>query len=80
MQFYNTPLDRNQIKNSTNFFIIGGQHIVQCYKNLFKSGNIDEVDKAKASTFNIILVFAPKAEHMKLLFLSHVLNQDMVGP
>ena len=74
VEFYNTPPDRNQIKSSTNFFIIGDQHTMECYKNLVKSGEIDEVDKAKASTFNIILVFASKAEHMKLLLLSCVLN------
>ena len=80
VEFYNTPLDRNQIKSSINFFIIRGQHTVECYKNLVEFGEIDEVDKAKASTFNIISVFAPKAKHMKLLILLHVLNEDMVGP
>ena len=80
VEFSNTLLERNQIKSSTHFFIIGGQHIVKCYKNHVKSGEIDEADKAKTSTFNIILVFAPKANHMKLLLLSRVLNQDMVGP
>ena len=49
VEFYNTPPERNQIKSSTNFFIIGGQHTIECYKNLVKSGEIDEVDKAKAS-------------------------------
>ena len=80
VEFYNTPPNRNQIKSSTNFFIKGGQHIMECYKNLVESGEIDEADKAKASTFNIIPVFVPKAEHMKLLLMSRVLNQDMAGP
>ena len=74
VEFYNTPPNRNQIKSSTNFFIIGGQHTVECYKNLIESGEIDESDKAKASTFNIIPVIVPKAEQMKLLLLSHVVN------
>ena len=59
IEFYNIPPERNQIKNSTNFFIIGGQHTIKCYKNLVKSGKIDEADKAKASTFNMIPVFMP---------------------
>ena len=53
---------------------------MECYKNLVESGEVDEVDKAKASNFNIIPVFAPKADHLKLLLLSRVLNQDMAGP
>ena len=48
--------------------------------NLVESGEVDEADKAKASTFNIISVFAPKADYLKLLLLSRVLNQDMAGP
>ena len=80
IEFYNTPLECNQVKSSTNFFIIGGQHIVECYKNLVESGEIDEADKAKALTFNIIPMFVSKVDHMKLLLLSHVLNQDMAGP
>ena len=81
VEFYNTPPDRNHILNSTtHFFFIGGQHTMECYKNLVESREVDEADKAKASTFNIIPVFAPKADHLKLLLLSCVLNQDMVGP
>ena len=81
VEFYSTPPDRNQLlKSTTHFFIIGGQHTVECYKNLVESGEVDEADKAKASSFNIIPVFAPKADHLKLLLLSHVLNQDMAGP
>ena len=53
---------------------------MECYKNLVEAGKIDEADKAKASSFNIIPVFAPKADHLKLLLLSRVLNQDMAGP
>ena len=53
---------------------------MECYKNLVESGEVDEVDKTKASSFNIIPMFAPKADHLKLLFLSCVLNQDMAGP
>ena len=53
---------------------------MECYKNLVESGEVDEADKAKASSFNIIPVFAPKADHLKLLLLSRVLNQDMAGP
>ena len=81
VEFYSTPLDRNQLlKSTTRFFIIGGQHTVECYKNLVEAGEVDEADKAKASSFNIIPVFAPKADHLKLLLLSRVLNQDMAGP
>ena len=81
VEFYSTPPNRNQLLKSTiHFFIIGGQHMVECYKNLVESGEVDEADKAKASTFNIIPVFAPKVDHLKLLLLSHVLNQDMAGP
>ena len=79
VEFYNTSPDRNQIKSSTNFFIIGGQHTLKCYKNLVESSEIDEADKAKASTFNIISMFAPKAEHMKFLLLLRILNHDMAG-
>ena len=40
--------DRNQLlKSTTHFFIIGGQHTVECYKNLVEAGEIDEADKAK---------------------------------
>ena len=80
VEFYNTSPERNQIKSSINFFIIGGQYTVECYKNLVESGKNNEADKAKASTFNIILVFTLKAKHMKLVLLSHGLNQDMAGP
>ena len=81
VEFYSTPPDRNQLlKSTTHFFIIGVQHTVECYKNLVEVGEVDEADKAKASSFNIIPVFAPKANHLKLLLLSRVLNQDMVGP
>ena len=80
VEFYSTPPDRNQLLNSTtHFFIIGGQHTVECYKNLVESGEVDEADKAKASTFNIIPVFAPQADHLKLLLLLRVLNQGMAG-
>ena len=81
VEFYSTSPDRNQLlKSITHFFIIGGQHTVECYKNLVEVGEVDEADKAKASSFNIIPVFAPKADHLKLLLLLHVLNQDMAGP
>ena len=81
VEFYSIPPDRNHLlKSTTYFFIIEGQHTVECYKNLVESGKVDEADKAKASTFNIIPVFAPKADHLKLLLLSRVLNQDMAGP
>ena len=53
---------------------------MECYKNLVEAGEVDEADKAKDSSFNIIPVFAPKADHLKLLLLSRVLNQDMAGP
>ena len=53
--------------------------MVECYKNLVESGEVDEADKAKACSFNIIPVFAPKADHLKFLLLSRVLNQDMAG-
>ena len=81
VEFYSISPDRNQLlKSTTHFFIIGDQHTVECYKNLVEAGEVDEADKAKASSFNIIPVFAPKADHLKLLLLSRVLNQDMVGP
>ena len=81
VDFYSTPPDKNQLlKSTTHFFIIGGQHTVECYKNLVEAGEVDIADKAKASSFNIIPVFAPKADHLKLLLLSRVLNQDMAGP
>ena len=81
VEFYSTPPNRNQLlKSTTHFFIIGGQHTVECYKNLVEPSEVDEADKAKASSFNIIPVFASKADHLKLLFLSRVLNQDMAGP
>ena len=78
VDFYSTPPDKNQLlKSTTHFFIIGGQHTMECYKNLIEAGEVDIADKAKASSFNIIPVFAPKADHLKLLLLSRVLNQDM---
>ena len=70
----------DSLKSTTHLFIIGGQHTVECYKNLVEAGKVDEADKAKASSFNIIPVFAPKADHLKLLLLSRVLTQDMAGP
>ena len=81
VEFYSTPPDRNQLlKSTTHFFIIGGQHTVECYKNLVEFGEVDVADKSKASSFNIIPVFAPKADHFKLLLVSRVLNQDMAWP
>ena len=81
VEFYSTPPDRNQLlKSTTHFFIIEGQHTVECYKNLVEAGEVDEADKAKASSFNIIPIFPPKADHLKLLLLSCVLNQNMAGP
>ena len=81
VEFYSNFLDRNHIlKSTTHFFIIGGQHMMECYKNLVESGEVNEADKAKASIFNIISVFVPKADHLKLLLLSRVLNQDIAGP
>ena len=81
VEFYSTPPNRNQpLKSTTHFFIIGGQYTVECYKNLVEAGKVDEADKAKASSSNIILVFAPKADLLKLLLLSRVLNQDMAEP
>ena len=81
VEFYSTPPDRNQLlKSTTHFFIIGGQHTVECYKNLVEAREVNEADKAKASSFNIIPVFALKVDHLKLLLLSCVLNQDMAGP
>ena len=81
VNFYSTPLDRNKLlKSTTYFFIIGGQHTVECYKNLVEFGEVDEADKAKASSFNMIPVFVPKVDHLKLLLLSRVLNQDMARP
>ena len=81
VEFYSTPPDRNQLlKSTTHFFIIGDQHKVECYKNLVESGEVDEANKAKASNFNIIPMFAPNANHLKLLLLLRVLNQDMAGP
>ena len=80
VDFYSTPPDKNQLlKSTTHYFIIGGQYTVECYKNLVEAGEVDIADKAKASSFNIIPVFAPKADHLKLLLLSRVLNQDMAG-
>jgi hypothetical protein len=80
VEFFNKPPEKNQIKSSTNFYIIGGQHTVQCYRDLVESGEIDGADKEKASKFSIIPVWAPKPEHIKLMLLSRVLNQDMAGP
>ena len=81
VEFYSTPLDRNHLlKRTTHLFIIEDQHTVECYKFLVESGEVDETDKAKASSFNIIPMFAPKADHLKLLLLSRVLNQDISGP
>ena len=81
VEFYSTLPDRNHLlKSTTLFFIIGGQHTMECYKNLIESSEVDEADKAKASTFNIIPVFAPKADHLKLLLLSCMLNQDIARP
>ena len=81
VEFYSTPPDRNQLlKSTTHFFIIRGQHTMECYKNLVESGEVDVADKAKASSFNIIPMFAPKADHLKLLLLSRVLNQNMARP
>ena len=74
VEFYNVPPKRNKRKSSTNFFIIGGQYTVECYKNLVKSDEINEADKAKVLTFNIIPVFVPKVDHMKLLLFLRILK------
>ena len=81
VEFYSTSPDRNQLlKSTTHFFIIGGQHTVECYKNLIEYGEVNEAHKDKTSSFNIILVFAPKADILKLLLLSCLLNQNVAGP
>ena len=79
VEFFTSPLERHQIKSSTNFYIIGGQHIVESYKNLVDGREINDADKAKASTFSIIPVWASKSDHIKFMLLSHVLNQDMAS-
>ena len=48
VEFYSTPPDRNQLlKSTTHFFIIGGQHTVECYKNLVEASEVDEANKAR---------------------------------
>ena len=51
VEFYSTPPDRNQLlKSTTHFFIIGGQHTVECYKNLVEAGKVDEATKPRPPT------------------------------
>jgi hypothetical protein len=80
VEFFSTPPEKLQITNSTHFYIIGGQHTVESYKTLIEGGEIEDADKAKASRFSIIPVWAHKSDHIKLMLLSRVLNQDMAGP
>ena len=80
LEFYISPPEKHQIKNSNHFYITRGQHIVYFYINLIEGGEIDEGHKAMASTFFIILVWVPKIDHIKLMLLLHILNEDMVGP
>jgi hypothetical protein len=60
--------------------IIGGQHTVEAHKNLIDVGEIAESNKAEASRFSVIPVWAHKRDPMKLILLSRVLNQDIAGP
>ena len=80
VEFFTSPLERHQIKSSTNFYIIGGQHTIESYKNLVNGSEIDDANKAKVSTFCIISLWAPKSGHIKLMLFSYLLNQDMAGP
>jgi hypothetical protein len=80
VQYYDERPTKAAIQKDTHFYIIGGQHTVEAHKNLIAAGEIAESDKAEASRFSVIPVWAHKKDSMKLMLLSRVLNQDIAGP
>jgi hypothetical protein len=64
------PIKRHFLKDTTEFYIIGGQHKVEAHKTLVGNNEISEADQAKASRFNVIPLWCASMEKTKLLMLS----------
>jgi len=77
--FYDSCPKVDSIRKDTNYYIIGGQHIVEAYKILVAKGEIPEVDVQEASCFKIISFFAPQGKFINVMHLSRVLNQNVMG-
>jgi hypothetical protein len=73
------PIKRHFLKDTTEFYIIGGQHKVEAHKTLVGNNEISEADQAKASRFNVIPLWCASMEKTKLLMLSRILNQELAG-
>ena len=63
----------------THYYIIGGQHTVEAYKTLVQNDEIQECDKMKASTFQIVPIWAPRSKWNDIIMLSRALNQNIAG-
>jgi len=81
--FYDSIPNKKDLMSTTNYYIIGGQHTIKVHKNLVESGEILECDKAQASSFKIIMVWAPVSSasysNVDLVFLSRSLNQNIAS-
>ena len=60
IEFYNISPERNQIKSSTHFFIIGDQHTIGCYKNLIQVDEIDDQTKPRHPPFLSFRCLCPR--------------------
>jgi hypothetical protein len=79
MEFYKEKPNHSTITCITHFFIIRGQHRVEAYRQLVNDGTFKEADKHAPNSFLIIHVFTTLENYKRLVTLSRVLNQDLVG-
>jgi hypothetical protein len=70
------PIKKNLLKDTTEFYIIGGYHTVEAHRTLVANNEIPEVDQVEASQFNVILVWCAPKEKTKLLMHSRVLKTE----
>ena len=80
VDFFSSCPRKDQITAKTHYYIIGGQHTVQGTQELIESGDIPHGDKAVASTFNIIPIWANyDNKRTEMMHLSKALNQNVAG-
>jgi len=76
--FWDSTPNKKDLTSTTNYYIISSQYIIKAYKNLVESKEIPMCDKAQASTFKIIPVWALVSiatyNNDDLVFLSQSLN------
>ena len=78
--FWETLPKRTSITEKSHYYIIGGQHTVEAYKQLIDKGDIPECDIPLASTFKIIPIWQKfDLQRNDIVHLSKSLNQNIVG-